>query len=106
MAAHISAVLTPRVQVRPTASQLTYQRLVLLLHLLRRAQEEPRAGRRPAQAGMERGGRAALRQPAGAGAGQGLYLPEGEESRDCSQDYGQREGSRRGDREDRDRQPR
>jgi hypothetical protein len=43
MAAHICAVLTPRVQVRPTASQLPYQRLVLLLHLLRRAQETPPA---------------------------------------------------------------
>jgi hypothetical protein len=41
MAAHTCVVLTVRVQVRPTASQLTHQRLVLLLHLLRRAQEEP-----------------------------------------------------------------
>jgi hypothetical protein len=34
-------VLTTPVQVRTTAAQLADQRLVLLLHLLRRAQEEP-----------------------------------------------------------------
>jgi hypothetical protein len=56
MAGHICfAMLTLRVQVRPTATQLADQRLVLLLHLLRRAQEEPGTGRRKAQAGMERG---------------------------------------------------
>jgi len=92
-------------QVRSAAAKLSDQGLVLLLHLLRRAQATPPARTankahsrepEPAFEGMERRTRNPLLQRARGWAGQGLQLPAGQERRDSTPYQDQRARGQRG----------